>query len=87
MGNEPEEKQKWSFLRYRKRDLAHNVFVAVQRWIHANKGTAVVMSGIDVQDWHEGEFKYRVALSILGKRPEKSAQESGKGAADGHDRR
>ena len=38
-------KPKWRWMRYRKNDLAHNVQCAVQRWVHANKGTAIVMGG------------------------------------------
>lgn len=72
-------KRKWSWMKYRKDDPAHNVMVAVQRWIHANKGTALVMSGVEVQDWGDGEGKYRVAVQILGVKPvkRKPAQPSG----------
>lgn len=56
-------------LRYRKNDPTHNVFVAVQRWVMANGGSAFVMGGVEVQDWHEGAGKYRVAVKIVGARP------------------
>jgi hypothetical protein len=65
------KKRKWVWLRYRKRDLAHNVQVAVQRWIHANGGAAVVLGGIGLLD-EENPFvpgskgKYQVCVSVLG---------------------
>lgn len=62
-------KRKWSWLRYRKNDLAHNVQVAVQRWIHANGGTAVVLGGIGVMD--EGGHRYQVCIGALGILPKK----------------
>ncbi len=67
-------KPKWIWLRYRKNDLAHNVQVAVQRWIHANGGTAVVLGGIGLLD-EERPFvpgtagKYQVCVGALGKKP------------------
>ena len=64
------KKHKWSWLRYRKDDLAHNVQVAVQRWIHANDGTAVLMSGIQLVTFpDDGQFNYRVAIRCTGKIP------------------
>lgn len=64
-------KRKWEWLRYRKNDLAHNVQVAVQRWIHGNRGTAVVLGGIGIM--HEGGGRYHVCVGALGKLPEKPA--------------
>lgn len=67
-------KQKWCWLRYRKHDLAHNVQVAMQRWIHANGGTAVVLGGIGLLD-EENPFvpgtkgKYQVCVGALGVKP------------------
>lgn len=70
--NVKKRKRKWNWLRYRKDDLAHNVQVAVQRWIHANGGTAVVMSGVQlVYMPDDREFAYRVAIQCTGRRPEK----------------
>ena len=63
------KKKKWNWLRYRKNDPGHNVIVSVQRWIHANGGTAVVLGGIGLMDM--GEFRYGVVISATGKRPEK----------------
>jgi hypothetical protein len=65
--------KKWKWLRYRKNDLGHNVMVAVQRWIHANKGTAVVLGGIGVMDM--GEFRYGVVVQATGRKPTHKKQE------------
>lgn len=62
-------KQKWRWMRYRKNDLGHNVIVAVQRWVHANGGTAVVIGGIGVMD--EGGNRYQVCVGALGVLPVK----------------
>lgn len=69
-------KQNWRWLRYRKNDLAHNVLCAVQRWIHANGGTAVVLGGIGLMDEHNPfipgtKGKYQVCVSALGVLPVK----------------
>jgi hypothetical protein len=64
--------RKWTRLRYRKNDLGHNVLVSVQRWIHANGGSAVVLGGIGLLDM-VGEFRYGVVVSATGKRPERKA--------------
>jgi hypothetical protein len=66
-------KPKWRWMKFRKNDPTHNLFVAAQRWIHAKGGTAVVMSGPEIQDWGEGLGKYRVALQIVGRAPKKEA--------------
>ena len=67
-------------LRYRKNDPAHNVYVAVQRFIKANGGTAVVMGGIEVQAESAESFNYKIAVSVSGRRPTKDAADSqGKG--------
>jgi len=71
-------KRKWRTLRYRKKDLGHNVLVAVSRWIRANNGTAVVIGGIGIRDY--GNFRYEVVISATGQKPvkaeEKNANES-----------
>lgn len=68
-------KQKWSWLRYRKNDLPHNMQVAAQRWIHANHGTAVVMGGISIIERPDARpGQYYVAIGCLGKRPVKPAK-------------
>lgn len=63
-------KRKWTYLRYRKKDLAHNILVSVQRWIHANKGTAVVLGGIGLQEL--GEFRYNIVIGATGRKPQKA---------------
>jgi hypothetical protein len=67
------KKPAWRMMRFRikKEDPNHNLFAAAQRWIHANGGTSVVMGGVEVQDWSDGESRYKVALAVIGKRPEK----------------
>ncbi len=64
-------KPKFRFLRFRKNDPEHNVHAAIQRWIHAKGGTALITGGIEVQDWGEGAWKYRVALRVVGRPPKK----------------
>lgn len=71
----PAKKRKWEWLRYRKGDATHNLFVAAQRFVHANKGTAVVMGGpVTV---HEAEFEYIVGIRCVGKPPIKKEASSG----------
>jgi hypothetical protein len=60
-------KHKWRWLRFRKGDHAHNLIVAAQRYIHANKGTAVVLGGIGIM--HQGEFRYSVVIGATGRPP------------------
>jgi hypothetical protein len=57
-------------LRWRKHDHVHNLYVAVQRYVHANGGTIAVIGGLEVQDFLEGESKFKVAVRCLGKRPQ-----------------
>jgi hypothetical protein len=56
-------------LRYRKNDPDHNLLVAVQRWVHNRGGNLLVIGGVELQDWHEGASKFKVAVRCLGKRP------------------
>ena len=63
-------KTRWRTLRFRKNDPAHNVLAAVSAWIRANGGTAVVIGGVEIQDWDEGEFKYRIAVRVVGRKPQ-----------------
>jgi hypothetical protein len=68
--------RRWTWLRYRKGDHAHNLMVAAQHWIHANRGTAVVLGGIEIIQFPGEAYKYRVAISAVGatpQKPEKSA--------------
>lgn len=74
--NMKKRKTKWTWLRYRDGDLAHNVQVAIQRWIHANGGTAVVMSGVQVITMPgDREFNYHVAIHCTGQLPVKKEKQ------------
>lgn len=64
-------KSKWKWLRFRKNDHAHNLIVAAQRYIHGNKGSAVMLGGIGVMD--RGPYCYSLVVDVTGKKPEKSA--------------
>lgn len=65
-------KRRWTWLRYRKGDVEHNVHVAMQRWIHANGGIAIVTGGIGVMDQGGGRFK--VCFGVVGKPPTKETK-------------
>ncbi len=71
-------KPKWTTLRFRKGDAAHNVMAAVQKWVRINKGTAVVMGGISVMEY--GPYRYGVVVNILGQKPMKALAEGKKNA-------
>ncbi len=62
------------WLRYRKNDHGHNVLVAVQRYVEAHGGKLLVIGGIEVQDWHEGAFLFRVAVRCMGQVPKLEAK-------------
>lgn len=66
-------KRKWTWLRYRKNDPSHNVLVAVQRWIAANNGTAVVLGGIGVREL--AAFRYSIVVDAVGKPPRRKAEQ------------
>ena len=72
------KKQKWRWMRYRKGDVSHNLMCAVQRWVHVNGGTSIVMGGIAIAD-RENQFvpgtkgKYEVRINVLGQKPRKKA--------------
>jgi hypothetical protein len=40
---------------------------------------ALVTGGIEVQDWGEGPYKYRVALKVVGSAPRREAGQPRKG--------
>ena len=44
---------------------------AVAHWVNVYGGTAVVTSGPEVQDWREGQYKYRIALRVVGIAPKR----------------
>lgn len=75
------KRRKWIWLRYRKNDVAHNVQVAVQRWIHARGGTVVVLGGIGIMP--EGFGKYQVCVGIVGKQPDPPPDSDGKAGDQG----
>lgn len=56
-------------LRFRKGDHSHNVMVAVQAWLRANGGYALVMGGIGIM--RESSMKFQVCVGILGRAPVK----------------
>jgi len=56
-------------MRWRKADHEHNVLVAISRWVKSKGGNLVVVGGIEVQDFHEGAGKFKVAVRCLGKMP------------------
>lgn len=61
--------QKWKWLRYRKRDHAHNLICAAQHYIHQNGGTAVVLGSIGLMD--QGGGRYQLCIGALGEMPGK----------------
>jgi hypothetical protein len=69
-------KRKWSWLRYRKGDHAHNLVCAAQHWIHENGGSAIVLGGIGLMD--QGGGRYQVCIGALGKLPSKKEKKDGK---------
>lgn len=62
-------KARWSWLRYRKGDHAHNLVCAAQHYIHENGGTAVVLGGIGLMD--QGGGRYQLCVGALGRMPPK----------------
>ena len=67
-------RQKWTWLRYRKNDHAHNLLVAAQKWIHANGGTAVLLGGVGILNEENPLVpgtagKYQVCIGALGRIP------------------
>ena len=63
-------------MRYRKGDLAHNLMCAAQRYIHANKGTAVVMGPIQVIEMpYARPGSYTIGIACLGQKPTKREKE------------
>jgi hypothetical protein len=72
MAKPGQRKTRW--LRYRKGDLTHNVFVALQRWIHAHGGSAIVMGGVEtIVIPGDPDFIYHVGLRVTGKKPVKES--------------
>ena len=59
-------------LMFRKDDPAHNVQVAVVKWLEANGGDAIVVGGIGLI--REGDFKFQVCVGITGTPPVKKVE-------------
>lgn len=74
MSKKSERSRKLRFNRFRKNDPTHNVLVAVSRWIKANGGDVMVIGGIEIQDWQEGAWKFRVGVKCLGLAPVKAKE-------------
>lgn len=64
-------------LRFRKNDPGHNLLAAVQHWVKAHGGRVDVIGSIELQDWHEGSYAFRVAVRCIGARPEIGNREKG----------
>jgi hypothetical protein len=76
----PKPQMKWRRLRFRKNDPEHNLIVAAQQVILARGGTALVLGPVQVIHWPGDEFKYHVAVEVVGrppkaKNPSKGGQE------------
>ena len=70
-------KRKWIWLRYRKGDVDHNLLVAAQRYIHAHKGTAVVIGHIKVIQMPGANPNcYELAVGFLGLKPALSKEKT-----------
>jgi hypothetical protein len=49
-----------------------NLYEAVAQYIEKNGGSVIVIGGIEIQQWpHDPMGKFRVAVSLLGKIPER----------------
>lgn len=71
----PKKRKKWTWLRYRKNDLPHNVQVAVQRWVHGSGGTVTVMGGVSIIEMPGARpGQYYIAVACIGQRPLKYPQ-------------
>ena len=63
-------RKKWITLRFRKRDVEHNLRAAVTHWVRAHGGRCVVTGGIEVQKWPDDyPYSFRIALRCTGKLP------------------
>ena len=70
-------KRKWLLMRFRKKDVDHNLLAATSHWVKAYGGRAVVIGGIGILD-EDGPLdtelslnRYRVCVGVLGKKPSK----------------
>lgn len=67
------KKQRMIRLRFRKNDPSHNLLAAVQHWVVANGGSLALVGGIETQSMVPGDYRFKVAIGCMGKRPEKPA--------------
>lgn len=54
----------------RKERAADRLLKAVAHWVEANGGKVLIVGGVEVQDFHEGKYKFRVAVRCAGRWPE-----------------
>lgn len=58
-------------LRFRKGDPIHNLYAACTHYIRVNGGDAIVVGGIEVQEWpEEPESNFRIAIRVTGTKPQ-----------------
>ncbi len=50
---------------------AERLHKAVANWVEVYGGKLVLTDGPEVQDFHEGKYKFRVAVRCVGRRPPK----------------
>ena len=62
-------------LRFRKNDPTHNLLAATQHWVKANGGDLVVVGGIGLMGdpYGSSDYKFKVVIGCLGRRPQKVA--------------
>ena len=56
-----------------KKDEEDILLDAVAKFVDKRGGKIAVIGGIEIQDWGEGEYKFRVAVRCSGRRPIKKA--------------
>lgn len=54
----------------RKEKAEDRLLMAVANWVKVAGGKALMFGGIELQDFHEGKYKFRVAVRCVGRRPE-----------------
>ncbi len=59
----------------RKDRAADRLLKAVAHWIETHGGKAIIVGGIEVQDFHEGKYKFKVAARCVGRAPTKRTLE------------
>ena len=52
-------------------DPVGRLYKAIINYVEKKGGSIYLISGIEVQDWHEGTGKFRVAVRCLGRLPDK----------------